>query len=70
MANFDRLRELSGELGFWPATDDEAHIAELPSQSAHYDLLLRQDPDGSKWHKMVGRPPTGHVESSGPQDEC
>lgn len=55
MANIDRLRELSQELGFWPATDDEAHITDLRSQNANYDLLLRQDPDGSKWQKMVGR---------------
>ena len=42
------------ELGYWPASTDEEHIARLRAQDARYDEQLAQDPDGTKWQKMMG----------------
>ena len=52
----ERLRELAAELGYWPASTDEEHVARLRAQDARYDEQLAQDPDGTKWQKMMGGP--------------
>jgi erythromycin esterase-like protein len=49
-----RLRELAAELGYWPASTDEEHVARLRAQDARYDEQVAQDPDGTKWQKMLG----------------
>jgi hypothetical protein len=56
MAELDlvRLRELAAELGYWPASTDEEHVARLRAQNARYDEQAAQDPDGTKWQKMMG----------------
>ncbi len=50
----ERLRAAAAELGYWPAITDEDHIAMLRAQNAHYEELFRQDPEGTKWQKMMG----------------
>ena len=54
VTDMQRLRELAAEFGYWPASTDEAHIANLRAQNAHYDELIAQDPEGTKWQKMLG----------------
>jgi hypothetical protein len=56
MAELDlvRLRELAAELGYWAASTDEDHVARLRAQDARYDEQEGQDPDGTKWQKMMG----------------
>ena len=56
MAELDlvRLRELAAELGYWPASTDEEHVARLRAQDARYDEQEGQDPGGTKWQKMMG----------------
>jgi hypothetical protein len=49
-----RLRELAAELGYWPASTDEEHVARLRAQDARYNQQEAQDPDGTKWQKMMG----------------
>jgi hypothetical protein len=49
-----RLRELAAELGYWPASTDEEHVARLRAQDARYDEQEDQDPGGTKWQKMMG----------------
>jgi erythromycin esterase-like protein len=49
-----RLRELAAELGYWPASTDEEHVARLRAQYARYDEQVAQDPGGTKWQKMMG----------------
>jgi hypothetical protein len=49
-----RLRELAAELGYWPASSDEEHIARLRAQDARYNEQEAQDPGGTKWQKMMG----------------
>jgi hypothetical protein len=49
-----RLRELAGELGYWPASADGEHVARLRAHDARYDEQEVQDPGGTKWHKMMG----------------
>jgi hypothetical protein len=49
-----RLRELAAELGYWPASTDEEHVARLRAQDARYDEQEAQDPGGTKWQKMMG----------------
>jgi hypothetical protein len=49
-----RLSALADELGYWPATTDEDHLAELRRQNAYYHVLIAQDPEGTKWQKMMG----------------
>jgi hypothetical protein len=56
-----RLRELAAELGYWPASTDEEHVARLRAQDARYDEQAAQDPDGTKWQKMMpSREEGGH----------
>jgi hypothetical protein len=52
--DMEKLREAAELLGYWPASTDEAHIAKLRAQNAHYDELIAQDPEGTKWQKMSG----------------
>jgi hypothetical protein len=49
-----RLRELAAELGYWPASTDEEHVARLRAQDARYNEQEAQDPGGTKWQKMMG----------------
>ena len=49
-----RLRELAAELGYWPASTDDEHVARLRAQDAHYNEQEAQDPDGTKWQKLMG----------------
>jgi hypothetical protein len=49
-----RLRELAAELGYWPASTDEEHIARLRAQDTRYNEQEAQDPGGTKWQKMMG----------------
>jgi hypothetical protein len=49
-----RLRELAAELGYWPASTDEEHVARLRAQDARYNEQEARDPDGTKWQKMLG----------------
>jgi hypothetical protein len=49
-----RLRKLAAELGYWPASTDEEHVAPLRAQDARYDEQENQDPGGTKWQKMIG----------------
>ena len=49
-----RLRELADELGYWPASTDEEYVARLRAQNARYDEQIAQDPEGTKWQKMMG----------------
>jgi len=48
-----KLRELAAELGYWPASTDEEHVARLRAQDARYAEQAAQDPDGTKWQKMM-----------------
>jgi len=48
-----RLRELAAELGYWPASTDEEHVARLRAQDARYNEQEAQDPGGTKWQKMM-----------------
>jgi hypothetical protein len=43
-----RLRELAAELGYWPASTDEEHVARLRAQDARYNE------QAAKWQKMMG----------------
>jgi hypothetical protein len=52
--DLEEARRLAEELGYWPASTDEAHIAKLRAQNVHYDELMAQDPEGTKWQKMSG----------------
>jgi len=54
MLDKEKLRMLTEELGYCPASTDETHIAKLRAQNAHYDELIAQDPEGTKWQKMFG----------------
>jgi hypothetical protein len=56
MAELDmaRLREMAAELGYWPASTDEEHVARLRAQDARYNEQEAQDPGGTKWQKMMG----------------
>ena len=70
-----KLRELAAELGYWPASTDDEHVARLRAQDARYNEQEAQDPGGTKWQKMMGswvtpvknecagvkRPPLGQV---------
>ena len=60
-----RLRELAAELGYWPASTDEEHVARLRAQDARYDEQEAQDPGGTKWQKMMGAWVTLVKKSSG-----
>jgi hypothetical protein len=70
MAELDlvRLRELAAELGYWPASTDEEHVARLRTQDARYNEQESQDPGGTKWQKMMGAWVT-QVKKSSAQDE-
>ena len=58
-----RLRELAAELGFWPASTDEEHVARLRAQDARYNEQVAQDPGGTKWQKMmIRKTPSPQVE--------
>ena len=48
---WEEARRLAEELGYWPASTDEAHIAKLRAQNVHYDELMAQDPEGTKWQR-------------------
>jgi hypothetical protein len=48
-----KLRELAAELGYWPASTDEEHVARLRAQDARYAEQAAQDPGGTKWQKMM-----------------
>ena len=52
-----KFRESSLELGYWPASTDEEHVARLRAQDARYDEQEAQDPEGTKWQKMMGAAP-------------
>lgn len=54
--DMELLRVLAAELGYRPATTDYEHITELRRQKAHYGVLIAQDPEGTKWQKMIGSP--------------
>lgn len=49
-----QLHSLADELGFWPATTDDEHIAELRRQNAHYAHQFAIDPDGTRLKRMSG----------------
>jgi hypothetical protein len=51
-----RLRELAAELGYWPASTDEEHVARLRAQDARYNEQAAQDPGGTKWCSRRGSP--------------
>lgn len=58
-----RLRELAAELGYWPGSTDEEHVARLRAQDARYDEQVAQDPDGTKWQEMmIRKTPSPQVE--------
>ncbi len=56
MAELDlvRPRELAAELGYWAASTDAEHVARLRARHARYNEQEAQDPDGTKWQKMMG----------------
>jgi hypothetical protein len=45
--DLEKLRMLAGELGYWPATTDQEHIAKLREQDARYERVARGDPEGT-----------------------
>ena len=47
-----KLRELADELGYWPATTDDEHIAWLREQNARYERVAASQRSGSKFKKM------------------
>ena len=49
-----RLRELAAELGYWPGSTDEEHVARLRAQDARYNEQEAQDPGGAKRLQMMG----------------
>lgn len=46
------LRDLAEEFGYWPATTDDEHIAQLREQNARYERVAASQREGSKWRKM------------------
>ena len=66
----EKLKALAEELGYWPASIDEAHISKLRAQNAHYDALIAHEPpEGTKWQKMSGaRKGLGSVHDSPNQE--
>jgi hypothetical protein len=45
---------MAAELGYWPASTDEEHVARLRAQDARYNEQEAQDPGATKRQKMMG----------------
>lgn len=50
-----KLRAAAAELGYWPATTDDEHLAKRRADNKRFDRMNAHDRQGLKWSQMASR---------------